>query len=74
MKPFKTHSSFFLFAFLGSVIGGDILVSQERSEFFSIKNSDAIRDSLNLIKFVNPNEAERFAFEILEKYLNILVN
>ena len=68
MKPFKTHSSFFLFAFLGSVIGGDILVSQERSEFFSIKNSDAIRDSLNLIKFVNPNEAERFAFEILEKY------
>lgn len=68
MKPFKTYSSFFLFAFLGSVIGGDILVSQERSEFFSIKNSDAIRDSLNLIKFVNPNEAERFAFEILEKY------
>ena len=36
--------------------------------FFTEKNSDAIRDSINLIKFVNPNEAEKFAFEILEKY------
>ena len=40
----------------------------QNDNFFTEKNSDAIRDSINLIKFVNPNEAEKFAFEILEKY------
>ena len=49
-------------------IGINVDFAQEKDDFFSIENSNAIRDSLNLIKFVNPNEAERFAFEILEKY------
>ena len=40
----------------------------QNNNFFSIENSSAIRDSINAIKFVNPNEAEKFAFEILEKY------
>ena len=40
----------------------------QSNNFFAIKNSDAIRDSINAIKFVNPNKAEKFAFEILEKY------
>jgi tetratricopeptide (TPR) repeat protein/DNA-binding CsgD family transcriptional regulator len=40
----------------------------QSNNFFAIENSDAIRDSINAIKFVNPNKAEKFAFEILEKY------
>ena len=40
----------------------------QNDNYFTRENSDAIRDSINLIKFVNPNEAEKFAFEILEKY------
>ena len=50
-------------------IGVHISLSLSQNDnFFTEKNSDAIRDSINLIKFVNPNEAEKFAFEILEKY------
>ena len=50
-------------------IGVHISLSvSQNNNFFTEKNSDAIRDSINLIKFVNPNEAEKFAFEILEKY------
>jgi len=50
-------------------IGVHISLSVSQNDnFFTEKNSDAIRDSINLIKFVNPNEAEKFAFEILEKY------
>ena len=40
----------------------------QKLNFFTLENSDAIRDSINAIKFVNPIEAEKFAFEILEKY------
>jgi len=42
--------------------------SGQSTDYFSKKNSQVIRDSLNMIKFVNPNQAVRFAFEILEKY------
>ena len=50
-------------------IGVHISLSVSQNDnFITEKNSDAIRDSINLIKFVNPNEAEKFAFEILEKY------
>ena len=50
-------------------IGVHISLSvSQNNNFFTEENSDAIRDSINLIKFVNPNEAEKFAFEILEKY------
>lgn len=37
-------------------------------EYFSTKNSQMIRDSLNSIKFVNPNTAIQFSFSILENY------
>ena len=37
-------------------------------EYFSTKNSQIIRDSLNSIKFVNPNTAIQFSFSILENY------
>ena len=40
----------------------------QTTDYFSKDNNQAIRDSLNMIKFVNPNKAVRFAFEILEKY------
>ena len=46
------------------------LAFSQKPNFFTIENSDAIRDSINAIKFVNPIEAEKFAFEILEKYPN----
>ena len=50
-------------------IGVGISVSASQNDnYFTVENRDAIRDSINLIKFVNPNEAEKFAFEILEKY------
>ena len=66
------HSIKYIFYALLSIlwvsIGINAISAQEKDDFFTIKNSNAIRDSLNLIKFVNPNEAERFAFEILEKY------
>jgi len=46
------------------------LAFSQKPNFFTVENSDAIRDSINAIKFVNPIEAEKFAFEILEKYPN----
>ena len=57
----------FCFNLIAIVVYTSLSVSQN-DNFFVEKNSDAIRDSINLIKFVNPNEAEKFAFEILEKY------
>lgn len=36
--------------------------------YFSEKNSQTIRDSINNIKYVNPVEAIQFIFEVLEKY------
>ena len=68
MKQAPTHNFYGFFVILYISIGIGTPFAQEKDDFFSIKNSNAIRDSLNLIKFVNPNEAERFAFEILEKY------
>ena len=38
------------------------------NDYFVEKNSQAIRDSLNAIKFVNPNDAVEFSFQILENY------
>ena len=38
------------------------------NDYFVQKNSQAIRDSLNAIKFVNPNDAVEFSFQILENY------
>ena len=38
------------------------------NDYFVKKNSQAIRDSLNAIKFVNPNDAVEFSFQILENY------
>ena len=58
-------SSFINFLILGSFVS--ISLSQQDS-FFTENNQDAIRDSINSLKFVNPNQAEKFAFEILEKY------
>ena len=49
-------------------ISSNSLAYSQKLNFFTIENSDAIRDSINAIKFVNPIEAEKFAFEILEKY------
>lgn len=37
-------------------------------DYFVLKNSQVIRDSLNAIKFVNPNDAVEFSFQILENY------
>jgi len=39
-----------------------------KEDFYSIKNSQMIRDSLNSIKFVNPNTAIELSFSILENY------
>ena len=67
----KHSIKYIFYAFLSILwasIGINSISAQEKDDFFTVKNSNAIRDSLNLIKFVNPNEAERFAFEILEKY------
>jgi len=58
-------SSFINFLILGSFVS--ISLSQQDS-FFTENNQNAIRDSINSLKFVNPNQAEKFAFEILEKY------
>ena len=49
-------------------ISSNPLAYSQKLNFFTLENSDAIRDSINAIKFVNPIEAEKFAFEILEKY------
>ena len=68
MKQAPTHIFSVFFVILSTAIAINTSFAQEKDDFFSIENSNAIRDSLNLIKFVNPNEAERFAFEILEKY------
>ena len=57
----------FCFNLIAIGVYTSLSVSQN-DNFYTEKNSDAIRDSINLIKFVNPNEAEKFAFEILEKY------
>ena len=38
------------------------------NDYFVQKNSQVIRDSLNAIKFVNPNDAVEFSFQILENY------
>ena len=40
----------------------------DNNDYFVKKNSQAIRDSLNAIKFVNPNDAVKFSFQILENY------
>ena len=67
----KHSIKYIFYAFLSILwasIGINSISAQEKDDFFTVENSNAIRDSLNLIKFVNPNEAERFAFEILEKY------
>ena len=68
MKHSIKYISYAFLSILWASIGINSISAQEKDDFFTIKNSNAIRDSLNLIKFVNPNEAERFAFEILEKY------
>ena len=68
MKHSIKYIFYALLSILWASIGINSISAQEKDDFFTIKNSNAIRDSLNLIKFVNPNEAERFAFEILEKY------
>ena len=49
-----------------SIIFGKHLIAN--NDFFVLKNSQAIRDSLNAIKFVNPNDAVEFSFQILENY------
>ena len=36
--------------------------------YFSEKNSQAIRDSINSIKYVNPDKTIEFIFEVLENY------
>ena len=43
-------------------------ISAQNYNYFNKDNSQAIRDSLNRIKYVNPNTAVEFSFEILEKY------
>ena len=66
-----THSNQFIksafFNFLAIGIFNSLSLSQV-DNYFAEQNGQAIRDSINLLKFVNPNEAEKFAFEILEKY------
>ena len=61
------------FNFLAIGIFNSLSLSQVDS-YFAEPNGQAIRDSINLLKFVNPNEAEKFAFEILEKYPNKKAN
>ena len=72
-----THKNQFIksafFNFLAIVIFNSLSLSQVDS-YFAEQNGQAIRDSINLLKFVNPNEAEKFAFEILEKYPNKKAN
>ena len=72
-----THKNQFIksafFNFLAIGIFNSLSLSQVDS-YFAEQNGQAIRDSINLLKFVNPNEAEKFAFEILEKYPNKKAN
>ena len=72
-----THKNQFIksafFNFLAIGIFNSLSLSQVDS-YFTEQNGQAIRDSINLLKFVNPNEAEKFAFEILEKYPNKKAN
>jgi tetratricopeptide (TPR) repeat protein len=56
------NSTLIIFTFLITTI------SAQNQNYFIIDNSQAIRDSLNRIKYVNPNTAVEFSFEILEKY------
>ena len=72
-----THKNHFIksafFNFLAIGIFNSLSLSQV-DNYFAEQNGQAIRDSINLLKFVNPNEAEKFAFEILEKYPNKKAN
>ena len=72
-----THKNQFIksafFNFLAIGIFNSLSLSQVDS-YFAEQNGQAIRDSINLLKFVNPNKAEKFAFEILEKYPNKKAN
>ena len=72
-----THKNQFIksafFNFLAIGIFNSLSLSQV-DNYFAEQNGQAIRDSINLLKFVNPNEAEKFAFEILEKYPNKKAN
>ena len=72
-----THKNQFIksafFNFLAIGIFNSLSLSQV-DNYFAEPNGQAIRDSINLLKFVNPNEAEKFAFEILEKYPNKKAN
>ena len=72
-----THKNQFIksafFNFLAIGIFNSLSLSQA-DNYFLEQNQQAIRDSINLLKFVNPNEAEKFAFEILEKYPNKKAN
>ena len=63
-------------AFLNFLVIGifNSLSLSQVDNYFAEQNGQAIRDSINLLKFVNPNEAEKFAFEILEKYPNKKAN
>ena len=56
---FKLLLTFFLFI--------RIIVSQE-NQYFVPENKGVIIDSLNKIKYSNPELALRFAFKTLEKY------
>ena len=53
------------FIFLTIIFTRQILAN---NDYFIKKNSQAIRDSLNAIKFANPNNAVEFSFQILENY------
>ena len=53
------------FIILSIIFGQQLLAN---NGYFVQKNSQAIRDSLNAIKYVNPNDAVEFSFQILENY------
>ena len=57
----RNYTSIFIFILLSKLVG-------QSTSFFIEENGKAIRDSVEMLKYVNPDKTIKFIYEILEKY------
>ena len=57
----RNHTIIFIFVLLSKLVG-------QSTSFFIEENGKAIRDSVEMLKYVNPDKTIKFIYEILEKY------
>ena len=57
----RNHTIIFIFILLSKLVG-------QSTSFFIEENGKAIRDSVEMLKNVNPDKTIKFIYEILEKY------